>query len=212
MVNRDIPLLKIFLALLITTFLFLIGILIGYSISYYKYQDLYLKQESIKYDLLNIELESNFLDTCDSIVLEGITSELSRMGQTIELLEERFGKNDIKVIDQKKKYSLLEVQHLLSISEFEKKCNANLSIILFFYSNKKDYVDAAQKIGFILSSLKNENPEKIMIYSFDFDIDSSIITILKRYYHVEVPNTVIIENKTIVGIDNINDIKQYIIS
>ncbi len=74
--KRELPLLRVLLAFLIATFLFLSGFLIGYSVSYFKYQDIARRQEDIKYDLLGLDLEAEFLTSCNNLVLHSVSSEL----------------------------------------------------------------------------------------------------------------------------------------
>ena len=209
--RRNTPILKVLLAFLIATLLFLTGFLIGYSVSYLKYQDISQKQETIKNELLSLDLESEFLKSCSPSVFYSISSELDNMGGSLGILEERFGKNDKKVIEQKKGYTLIEVQHFLNVKKYVGECNKNITTIMFFYSNSEPYVDAGERIGYILNSLKSDRKEKVMIYSFDFDLDMAIIKILKDVYNVTSPDTVIVNEKTkLEGISNIDELEKYL--
>jgi hypothetical protein len=210
--NRNISLLKILLAFLIAGFLSLSGFLIGYSFSYLKYQEISLNQESIKYDLLKIELESNFLEFCDKNILSRISEDLNEMGSIMAILEERWGKSDERILEQKKRYSLLEVQHFLNIKKFQKSCNESLNVIFLFYSNSGLYIDSGERIGSMLTFIKEQKDEEVMIYSFDYDLDLSTIRVLKEVYNVTSPNTLVINEKVkLIDPQNIDDIKKHLI-
>jgi len=208
---RELPLLRIFLAFLIATFIFLSGFLIGYSVSYLKYQDIALKQEEIKYDLLSLDLESKFLESCDKSVFQSISIRLDEMGKMLAILEDRFGKSDEKVVEQKKRYTLLEIQHFLNIKQYKEQCKQNISTILFFYSNIEPYNNVGERIGYILNTLKNRNPEKVMIYSIDYDLKMNLVNILKNVYNITSPNTLIINEKIkLENVRNIKEIEEYL--
>ena len=96
------------------------------------------------------------------------------------------------------------------IKDYNKKCAENIPIILFFYSNNDNFIDAAESTGYILSSLKTQE-NKIMVYSFDFDLDTNLITLLKNKHNIKQPNTIVInEIKNIENLKNINQVKEYI--
>ena len=209
--RKELPLLKVLLAFLVAILLFSSGLLIGYSVSYFKFQDIYRSQESIRYNILSADLEKNFIASCNPDVFSTISSELDEMGNVIDILEERFGKQDAQVIEQKKRYTLLEVQHFLTMKDYSKQCSNEINLVIFFYSNSDLYKNQAEKIGYILNSIKKDNPDKIMIYSFDYDLDISIMRILKNVYNVSSPNVVVINEKDkITDISNKEEIEKYL--
>ncbi len=198
---------RIVLAFIIATIIFAAGFLLSYALSYSKYQAMAIYQEDIRYDLLEIELEKQILiSSCKNFDFDLISSQLDNMGSTLTILEERLGKDDKKVIEQKKIYSMLEIQHFLLIQDYNKKCNYAIPTILFFYSNEKEFLDKGEKIGYILGSFKNKNKD-VMIYSFDFNLDSNLMRVLKNKYNVIQPNTIIINEKiSIYKLDNISEL------
>ncbi|MEX0920392.1 MAG: hypothetical protein WDZ69_02305 [Candidatus Pacearchaeota archaeon] len=212
MPNRDVPLLRVLLAFLIATFLLITGFLIGYGVSFYQYQDVALQQESIRYDLLSIDLQGQMVDSCERVILSGISSELDEMGSRIGILEERLGKNHENVLDQKGRYTLLEVQHFLNIKEYNKECGENINTILFFYSNSDDFKEGAGRIGFILSNIKRKDISNIMVYSFDYNLDTQMIKVLKEIYGITSPNTIVInEEHNIVEVGSADDVEKHLV-
>ena len=204
---------KVFLAFLIATFLFSSGILIGYSVSYIKFQDISNRQEEIKYDLLGISLEKEFITSCSPVILSTISSELDDMGKSIDILEQRFGKTDARVLNEKKKYVLLEIQHFVIVREYKEKCNKNINLIFFFYSNSDEYEKSriAARIGNFLTDLKKNNQDNIMIYSFDYDLNMNMIKILKITYNITSPNVVMLnENEKFGGMSEVEQLKNYL--
>lgn len=199
---------RLLLSFFIATIIFISGFLISNMISYSKYQDISVAQEKLKYDLLSLELEEKLMKySCELFDPYIFSEKMDNLGKIISLLEMRFGLFDEKVIEQKNLYSLLEVKHMISVEEYNEKCEESFDVILFFYSNKEENLDKAEKMGYILGFYKDEN-KRVMIYSFDYDLDNSIINILKRKYGVEKPNTIIInENRKILELNNIDELE-----
>lgn len=211
MEKRSLPLNRIILSFVIATILFISIFLVSYAISYSKYESIVSNQEDIYYNLLSIELEKELIvSSCDFFNSYYISRELEEMGSIINILEERFGKKDEKVIKQKEIYSMLEIQHFNLIKEHNKICNKTIPTILFFYSNEENFVDSAEKKGYMLDSLKKINKD-IMIYSFDYDLDNNLINILKKKYNIDKPNLIIMNEKhKIEELQNINELVNYL--
>ena len=165
----------------------------------------------MRYALLGLELEKQIItSSCEIFDFQSISQELDRTGTIVGILEERFGKNDPRVLEQKKVYTMLEIQHFLLIKDYNEECIKEIPTILFFYSNEENYIESAEKMGYIISSIKTQNKE-IMVYSFDFNLNSNLITLLKKKYNIENPNTAVInEENNIENINNINEVKPYI--
>jgi hypothetical protein len=202
---------KIIASLILATLVFIMIFFLGYKISYDKYQSVMQQQESLRYGLLSFEVEKEIMgDSCDSFDPYRFSKEMEDMGRIISLLEERLGKNNVQVLEQKKVYSLLEARHFLYLQEFNNKCNTNLDIVLFFYSNKEEDKDRSDKLGFMLSSLKGRN-SNLMVYSFDYYLDSSLISLMKNKYKVDAPNRLVINGKALMNsFNSAEEIAQYL--
>jgi len=198
------------LAFLIATIIFINAFLIAYGVSYSKFRSIAINQEEIYYNLLKSNLEKQLkLSSCDFFPYE-FSEELDSMGSLLGILEERFGKSDSKVIRQKEIYSMLELQHYFLVNNYNKECNKKLPTILFFYSNNENYINNAERIGFILSTLKNQNKD-VMIYSFDYDLDFEIIELLKEKYNITQPNVIVINGKEkLMSVENLAEIQKYL--
>jgi hypothetical protein len=147
---------------------------------------------------------------CDDYDLE-LSIKLNEAGSTLTILEEKFGKTSPEILAHKANYSILELKHFFSIKSYIKKCGKNISTVLFFYSNEPDFLDDAETKGYIISKLKADKPVDIMVYSFDYDLDTSVINNLKDIYNIEQPNTALINEKTLlINFQDIDDLKPHL--
>lgn len=201
---------RITLSFLLATLIFLGGFLVSQILSYGVSDKIDESQESLRYEFFNLMLQKEILsETCNIREYREFFDQLDEMGRYMEILETRLGKDDKSVLNQKKVYSLLLTQHFLFIEERNEKCEDDFfPTILFFYSNEEEASDSATFTGRILSSLKNQD-NNIMVYSFDYHLDSDIISILKKKYNVTQPNTIIInEEIKLHNIQHISEIKE----
>lgn len=202
---------RMLLSFLIATFLFTCGFLFGYIVSISKYNDISSIQENLKYELLAIEIQKEFLkDSCTNFDPSKISADLTEMRSTMVVLEERFGKTDERVLSQKKIYSILESQHFLFIKEYNEECGKKYDTLLFFYSNLGDYKNRAEALGLMIDKA-TENNDNLMVYSFDYDLNSELVKTLKERYNIQQRNTVVINEKTILpNVKNVEDIEKYL--
>ena len=200
---------RFILAFIISNLLFVTIFLVAYGVSYLNYQGIHNQNVLIEDSLREIAALANS-SVCGDESLLIASDSLDRVGSKLALLESRFGKQDERVIEQKKKYSELEYEHLSLVKRVSSACNESFVTIIFFYSNIGELQEASENVGFILSSFKKENPEKIMVYSFDFTLDAEIIDKLKKQYKVEGLPYVLVNEKDVVRVHNIYDLMPYL--
>lgn len=201
---------RVIFSLILALLAFSTIFMISYYVSYSEYQRISKEQISVLYTILNFDIKNSLLaHSCQNIASENLASEMDHMGSIINLLEQRFGKQDSRVLEQKKLYSSLEAEHFIYVRDYNLECAKNISTILFFYSNEETYSNSADRIGYILSSLKNKKGDVVMIYSFDYDIDAEAVNLLKNKYSVDKPNTIVVnEREKISDLKSIDEIEK----
>jgi hypothetical protein len=200
------------LAFIIGTLIFIIGFMLTYSISYLEYQRISNMQGEVSYKIFQNKLRYSFFDEdiCSLDSLSEISASLGFQGRVIDDLEKKLGKNDEKVLFRKKFYTLIELEHFEFVKEINKKCRAGIPTILFFYSNEKEDAERSEEAGNLLSVVYRRNPD-LMIYSFDINLDSELITSLKEKYRIEESPTIIIDGRLkIVNPENIEKVERYL--
>lgn len=208
--KRDIPYFRMFLAFILSAIIFIIIILITSGVSYYNYQKISNENSIVVENLkdMDILLNMSIADCGKDIILKS-SIILDKVGGKLDLLEQRFGKTDPRVLEQKILYSQIELKHLQIIKKIEEQCNEDYTTILFFYSNDGELEEESERMGFVLRTFKKQDSKKIMIYSFDFNLESQIIKELKEKYKVASAPIVVINEQDQFYVRNIEDLNPY---
>lgn len=186
MIQRKVQSKKRYLAsFIIGTFLFILIIAISYSIAWYQYTRISNLQSELAYALFEKKSLNYFFgeDICLEENFKEMSDFLGYQGRILEDLENKFGKNNKQVLERKKFYSVLLLEHLDYVNDYNENCEKYQNTILFFYSNK-DKSEDSDKAGRILSRVNSQN-RNVSIYSFDVNLESLIITRLKEKYGVD---------------------------
>lgn len=204
--NVYIP--RLILALLMATLLYILIFNISYSVSYLTFQKVSSANNILK--TYNTELESYLKEElCGQEVIQKSSEKLDDAGSKLSLLETRFGKQNMQVLEQKKIYTEILNNHKELTGKFVQECNLNTTIIIFVYSNEEKIEKESERIGIILSTLKNKYKEKIMVYSFDYNLNSSVIDELKEKHQIKTAPIIMLNNKSIY-IKDIEDLESYL--
>jgi hypothetical protein len=180
----------------ITTLIFIAGILIGNYFSSQKLEQIDHLGAELKTDTMAMELQYELIaeDACEYINSTPLAKQLYELSSKLDYMENRLGENDDSVIDLKRYYSLLEIQHWLFMKKTNKECNQTTSLILFFYTNEEDCKNCKEQ-GFILTWLRR-NYEDVYIYSFDYGIENVALDTLKDIHNIEGTPAVVVDKET----------------
>ncbi|MEK6875704.1 MAG: hypothetical protein AABX30_03395 [Nanoarchaeota archaeon] len=201
------------IAFAIGTFIFLLIILSSYSISYWEFQRVSNLQISTSFDIFKDKLDYSLFDLgmCSNESFKKVSSDLGFQGRIIDDLERKIGKLDPRVIERKKFYTLVELEHFELVNLLNKQCNLNMQTILFFYSNDENSISKSEELGRLLGTLSGRHPDSLMIYSFDYNLDSDLIGKLKTKYKINEPFTIIINEKDkLVNPKEITELESYL--
>lgn len=199
-VKREIDLSKYVSIFAITALIFILGILVGNYIAHSRLGELEKAQEELTAQMMGLGLKDALLkygDVC-SLTWQEIWKEKVEMGEKIEKLEARLGKDNSDVLRQKEIYELIEIRTWLLLKEIKEKCNEDLEIILYFYTNDKDDPKGSwrqcEMQGYVLDALYQRYPDKVNIFAFDINTKNPATDILQQLYNItKVPSLVIKE-------------------
>lgn len=168
-------------------------------------------QDNIAIDILSSETQFDLLKevSCQNVSDSMLSPELSILGDKLSHTENERGEKDEDVIYLKKYYSLLQVKDYLLSKKLAEKCGALKKpvFIIYFYSNKGD-CDDCTKEGYVLTRLKEKYPE-LRVYSFDYDLDLSVIDSLKAIFRIKAAPlpALVIEDKTYTGFKSVEELE-----
>jgi len=214
MEKREFEKKRYILSIIIGTVLFLLVLGITYSISYFEFQRISIQQTALAYRIFEDKLDYSFFDKpiCFNESFKNISNDLAFQGTIMNDLEKKFGKGDAQVLLRKEFYSLIELEHLEFVNSKIKNCDFNTNTILFFYSNLNKDLSRSEEVGKMLTNLYSINSNNLIIYSFDINLNSTLIHNLLNKYNIEKSPTILVNEKFII-IDpkSVNDIEKYLI-
>ncbi len=208
------------LALFVTVVIFLLGFLLGLTISSGKieYLENLYKSQSADYESLQFQYafldmisnESNPNETC-SVISAILENNLKLLGPAQDKIEGYEISGDINNEDYriiKRKYMIANLRYWLLAQKSEEVCENDMISVLYFYNQN---CGSCRDQGFILSQLKNIFEDNILIFHMDASItEEPIIDILRRKYKIYEFPSLVIEDETFKGFLSKNDILQRI--
>lgn len=192
------------------TLIFLIGIIIGQTITELRFSEFDKRERDMRTYILSLDLQSELISKkiCD-VNIFGLTKEKTELGQQLEYLENKLGKNNTKLIPLKKEYTLLSIRQWLLVKRTKEECEKNWNIILYFYSNERN-TSICESQGYILDYIYSKHPNSVVIYAFDFDLDTPALNTLKNIYGIKQVPSLVINEKLYEGFQGKDKIESLI--
>jgi hypothetical protein len=186
--------------LIIAVSILMLGFFLGFYTSEIKMQSMLSRYDDIRLKITGAMLQGSILEgeLCNYDVLSMTGKEKVNLGREVQAMEDMRGKTDEQVRRLREDYSLLSLNQLLLVEKWNKECNRNISVIIFFYSNTKNATESEEQ-GFVLDYIYEKYPDKISTYVFDIDIDNPAVSVLMKKYNVSVIPTLVINEKVYVG-------------
>lgn len=189
-------------ALIATSLIFLLGLLIGWQLGY-------TAESQMKAEFEGIRSESNMLEVLSLLRERGeaecplleksfadLTKRTEEYGASLDYMEKKLGKLDPEVMRLKSEYSVMQARNYLLLREIEDECLTDPVIIVYFYTN--DEYSKGTDQGIALADALSGLPavrDRARVYHFDVNVKSPIIDALKEQYGVKAVPTTIINGK-----------------
>jgi len=121
-------------------------------------------------------------------------------GLTIERYESvnRFAP---ELLQEKKRYALLQLQFWMNSIELKKQCGATYHTLVYFYDHYNsglENVQAAQSA--ILAELKDKCGANLMLVPLPRDLDISTISLLAAQYNITSAPSILLDGNTFAGL------------
>jgi len=216
----DKPRSIITIAVIISILSFFLGIILGYLLYQYSFQQSILQIDEINSLVISaqylassqsLECSSNYLS-----FLEYLKSQIAQIGQELTYLESKeniyYNKEEVRYL--KSQYFNMEYLHFLLTRKYIEECNiTNFTLILYFYNNQ--YCGSAcNQEGDILTYLYVQNQHNLYIYSFDSGYPNYFISYYNLNYNITTWPFIIIyrynETYTIKGFASLNELESYL--
>ncbi|MFP4118711.1 MAG: hypothetical protein ACLFTH_01495 [Candidatus Woesearchaeota archaeon] len=203
----------LFTVLILTAFVFIIGIMIGNYTMEQKFESLTGEYENLRLQLLSLDIQSMILedDICKLSEDNMLTEELQEVAQKVSFLENSYGWDDPTVWQTKEQFFLLELRHWWLTKKEIEICENNKIWALYFYSNKGDCPKCQQQ-GTILTHTRQKN-ENFTLYHFDINMGNPALETVKRLYNItgeeELP-VMVIDGEKYSGYQEKNEIQKVI--
>ena len=198
---------KYALAFVITAGIFITAISISTWFNNHRINEIRGLQDSISINILSSETQFNLLKdaACTDLFSSALGQELGNLSDRLSYMESIGKGADSDVVTLKRYYSLLEIKDFLLINSTAAKCPKRPIPILYFY--QADCPDCDRQ-GEVLTYIRQQYPDIVRVYSFDYDLDVSALKTLANIHKVNTPlPAIIIKDKTYAGFHSIEDIQ-----
>jgi len=197
--QRKVSTKRFILAFILTSFVFLIGLLVGYTLTAERtdfLEDIAYKQ---KLDYESLQLQSLYLDisannaSCSIFnnILDTSLNDVANAQSKIDLYMKESSKESYTEL--KREYLLAQIRYWLLNKRIKENCQNEQVSILYFYSNENCVECGAQ--GTILSYLKEKLKDKLLVFSLDADFNTEpMVNLLKKNYNIEKIPSIVIED------------------
>jgi hypothetical protein len=207
-------------ALVLTVILFFVGVSLGVFIESYRGNSVREQYESLEFELLDSKLRTDFyqlmgVDFCDIAIRDNLefSDRIYEEGKKIDVYE-KFNRLGNKLLDEKKKYTLLKTEFWLNSILLRDKCNEDYATIVYFYldSPGDDDVKQSQNVqSKILGDLKEISGADIMLIPLPIDLGISVVDSFLELNDISVFPTILInENIKLEGLHSLEDIEKLI--
>ncbi len=199
-------------ALLITTGVLILGVLLGFVIEStrtayieekYRMQDLDYRSTQLQYEVLSLLEEK---ENCPAIYQTLYTNleELEKTRVRLETYSDgaTIEKQEFEALERE--YFQAEVRYWLLVTKAKEICNHDIVTLLSFYSDENECPLCDQQ-SFVLNYLKKTLDEKLLIFSFNVKtVDEPTIRILKTAFSVETYPSLVINDELFLGLNDVD--------
>ncbi|MEK7227397.1 MAG: hypothetical protein AAB641_00715 [Patescibacteria group bacterium] len=203
---------KYVVAFLITGLIFGTAIMASNMLAGKKVEDVRSIEDRVALDILSSETQFALLaeTSCRDIGPGFLSKELGPLGEKLSYAENSTSFNEEDVDSLKRSYFLLEIKDYLLMKRLTEKCNIHPTFILYFYSSDEDQCEDCERMGYVLTALRDKYPD-LRVYSFDYYYDLGAISTLTSIYKVkpELP-ALIINGKPYYGLKTVEELESQV--
>ena len=189
--------------LLITMFIFTVGIMIGAILGEQRFEFTKADIEKQQVEYQSLQMQLLYLTGQEEKNCEVLLNSLERNIYDLENSRVKLenyiqdGSKDFETV--KRDYMLTEIRYWLMAKEAKKVCPSDAVSVLFFYETDDTCGDCSAQ-GHILTYLKSVFKDRLLVFSLDVNFNEPMVQILKENYGVDSLPSVIVEDKLFEGL------------
>jgi hypothetical protein len=197
-------------AALIAALLFAAGLAIGYDLNSQRLTEIEQKSQEMIKTLQDFQLQFLFLDVLSKNASCPVLDQI--MAYTVKNYEQIGAKLANKELEDYTQYeNLLRDYYVASINywllakKLEQSCGQKYKTILFFISKSCDqYIpNPCDDQAFVLTYLKQQMGEELLIFTINSDIQEPAIQALVNYYNITEYPSIVVDEKIYTGFQNL---------
>ncbi len=205
-------------ALLLTVFVFMVGIFLGISYEASKFEEISSYYDASQISLMDSFVLSNIVQdsaSCD-LLIDTHLDFADRIYEEAFLLEkyEASGKLTQSLKIAHRKYDLMRTLLWIDVTKTLEKCSNEFSIVVYLYEyEKEDLVQKAEQQVWskILFDLKQQKGSQIIL--IPIAVDSNLVSLdsmIEKYDILKYPAVIIDNEYIITEIKSVEDLKVYL--
>lgn len=204
---------------IITLSVLIVGIFFGIFLSEEKVKFLEGELSEVRISEEDATLQFTFLqyfpnESCKILKEQfyDIQMKAAELGDKVEEYERTEKMKSPEFAKLKKSYTLTLLNYWYSAKRLKEECNQSLATILYFYSNV--YCPDCPKQGAALTYIKSKYPEKVMIFSIDFDLGKKLgsVKLLRLGYNITTTPTLVVDDTKYEGLITADKLEEILCS
>ncbi|MFP4402172.1 MAG: hypothetical protein ACLFPL_02975 [Candidatus Nanoarchaeia archaeon] len=220
--HREIHKSRHIIVLILTVIIFSLGVLIGSQVEDFRIDNLenQFREESNKFtqiqaeiDYINFLIESEDNISCGTLTDSYLTSveQLDDSVFRLENYQSTATFNQKQYRELQNQYFNLETRYFILAQSINTICPFSFDTILYFYTDDENCPECEDQ-GVYLDHIKNKYQDDVMIFSFDTQGSSNIVTLLRLNYDIDVfeTPTIIINGEEQLGFSSSQTIEEYL--
>lgn len=175
----------------------------GFALNDYKVDSLRAQIEDVETEqrsrIIGLEL-SESLQEQDCRAVDGwmntTVDDLRNLRLEVAAYESSNKINNREYTTVKKRYMNLLLQNLIQVRNYDDACDSEIVDVVYFYD---DGCDACTDQATILTQIRQEYGNKVVVYPLDTELDMQPINFLQNYYGIERYPSVVVDGEVKQG-------------
>jgi len=200
---------------IITLSIFIIGILVGVTMSEKRvaYGDEQMIEQKMELDSLQLQYafidQANLVNHCAALstAIDENVKKLGIIGDKIQTFSSDINFDEEEYDRLKREYVLSEMRFWLFAKKSQEICKKDVASIIYFYSNEADCFDCGAQSK-VLTYLKEQLQDRLLIFSIDTSFKGEpLIGMLKEAYGIESYPSLLINDELHPGLVDEEDLR-----